>query len=92
MKKLYLLLVMLCVAVASWAQDYTLTDATWYAGNPQEVQGKFGLEGNQKAVCVNVTAGHLSEAVEGLSGYLMGVSINLSHSEKEELFINNTSQ
>lgn len=27
-----------------------------------------------------------------LSGYLMGVSINLSHSEKEELFINNTSQ
>ena len=27
-----------------------------------------------------------------LSGYLMGVSINLSHSKKEELFINNTSQ
>ena len=67
MKKLYLLLVMLCVAVASWAQDYTLTDATWYAGNPQEVQGKFGLEGNQKAVCVNVTAGHLSEAVEAIN-------------------------
>lgn len=67
MKKLYLLLVMLCVAVASWAQDYTLTDATWYAGNPQEVQSKFGLEGNQKAVCVNVTAGHLSEAVEAIN-------------------------
>lgn len=30
--------------------------------------------------------------IKGLSGYLMGVSINLSHSEKEELFINNTSQ
>ena len=46
-------------------------------------------------VCIAFTSCSDDDGNEGgswLSGYLMGVSINLSHSEKEELFINNTSQ